>query len=104
MDTLSYLWFWRKKMSKITNEDKKFLLDQLRKERIATTLEAILLQLIIFSFFILLNMTGLSDKFSVSIGLIYILVFIFSIGYSILSLIKNRKRIQESHKIEKSFD
>ncbi|MBT4124700.1 MAG: hypothetical protein HN981_02335 [Candidatus Pacebacteria bacterium] len=91
-------------MSKLTNEDKKFLLDQLKKERMATALEAILLQMIVFSFFILLNMTGLSNKFSVSAGLIYILVFIFSIGYSIMSLIKNKKRIQEAQKIEKSFN
>ncbi|MCC6710810.1 MAG: hypothetical protein IT416_00435 [Candidatus Pacebacteria bacterium] len=91
-------------MPSLTIEDKKFLIDQLRQERIATALEAILLQIIVFSTFIFLNMTGIADKFSVSIGLVYLVIFIFSLSYSVISFIKNRKKLMEILKTEKKID
>ncbi len=91
-------------MPSLTIEDKKFLIDQLRQERIATALEAILLQIIVFSTFIFLNMTGFADKFSVSIGLVYLVIFIFSLSYSVIAFIKNRKKLMEILKTEKKID
>jgi len=84
-------------------EDKKFLLDQARKERMATALEAILLQFIIFSIFIFLNMTGFSKKFSITIGLIYVVLFLSGLIYSASAFLKNQKKIKEATKIEKSL-
>lgn len=91
-------------MPKLSIEDKKFLIDQLRKERIATALEAILLQLIVFSIFIFLNMTGVSQKYAVSIGLIYVLSFLATLIYSFISFIKNKKKLKEISKTEKMVD
>jgi len=91
-------------MNKLSSEDKKFMIDQLRQERIAASLEAILLQVIVFSIFIFLNMTGVSNKFSVSIGLIYVLLFVFSLIYSFIAFFKNKKKLNEILKIEKMID
>jgi hypothetical protein len=91
-------------MPRLTSEDKKFIINQLRQERIATALEAILLQVIVFSIFIFLNMTGVSSKFSVSIGLIYVLLFVFSLIYSFISFFKNKKKLKEILKIEEAID
>jgi hypothetical protein len=91
-------------MNKLSSEDKKFMINQLRQERIAASLEAILLQVIVFSIFIFLNMTGVSSKFSVSIGLIYVLLFVFSLIYSFVAFFKNKKKLNEILKIEKMID
>jgi RsiW-degrading membrane proteinase PrsW (M82 family) len=91
-------------MPKLSIEDKKFLIDQLRKERIATALEAILLQIIIFSIFIFLNMTGIGSKFSVSIGLVYVLLFAVTLIYSLLSFFKNKNKLKKILKTEKMID
>ena len=91
-------------MNKLSSEDKKFMINQLRQERIAASLEAILLQVIAFSLFIFLNMTGVSSKFSVSIGLIYVLLFVFSLIYSFVAFFKNKKKLNEILKIEKMID
>lgn len=89
-------------MPKLSIDDKKFLIDQLRKERIATALEAILLQVIVFSIFIFLNMTGVSQKYAVSIGLIYVLLFVFTLIYSFISFFKNKKKLKKILATEKN--
>lgn len=91
-------------MLKMSLEDKKFFIDQLRKERIATALEAILLQIIVFSIFIFLNMTGFANKFSVSVGLIYLVIFIFALSYSVISFLNNRKKLNDIIRAEKTVD
>lgn len=91
-------------MPKLSIEDKKFLVDQLYKERVAAAMEAILLQVIVFGIFVFLNMTGVSSRFAVSIGLIFVILFVFTLAYSIITFFKNKKRLKEILKIEKSID
>ena len=90
-------------MPNLSNEDRKFLIKNLQQERIAAALEAILLQIIVFSIFIFLNMTGVSEKFSISIGLIYVITFVFSLIYSLVTFVKNKKKTREISKIEKTI-
>lgn len=85
-------------------EDKKFLIDQLKKERMASALEAMLVQFSVLGALAIFNMTGLSAKYAVTTGLVYVFSFLFALLYSIKTLMSNAQKVKKIKKIEQSLE